>query len=210
VATAGRKRGPYTLRRRAERETETRLAITKATVALHQELGPLGTTVAAVAARAGVSRPTVYAHFPDDHALLAACTAHYRALHPGPDPAAWAEIADRLARLRVALPAIYDHWADVEPMATSVLRDHRADPVRAVGAGFERFAATCRQALVTGWSARGRRRKLIEAAVGHAIAFETWRSLVRDEGLSQKEAVELMMAAVTAAWRGRRLGPAAG
>jgi hypothetical protein len=46
--------------------------------------------------------------------------------------------------------------------------------------------------------------------VGHAIAFETWRSLVRDEGLSQKEAVELMMAAVTAAGCGGRLGPAAG
>jgi hypothetical protein len=28
--------------------------------------------------------------------------------------------------------------------------------------------------------------------IGHALAFDTWRSLVREQGLSDAEAVELM------------------
>ena len=30
------------------------------------------------------------------------------------------------------------------------------------------------------------------AAIGHALAFDTWRSLVRAQGLSNKQAVELV------------------
>jgi hypothetical protein len=32
----------------------------------------------------------------------------------------------------------------------------------------------------------------VRAAVGHALAFETWRSLVRQEGLSRRQAVDAM------------------
>ena len=53
---------------------------------MHQSLGPANTTISAIAERAGVQRLTVYRHFPDERALLAACSAHYAAGHPGPIP----------------------------------------------------------------------------------------------------------------------------
>ena len=36
------------------------------------------------------------------------------------------------------------------------------------------------------------RRKAVRAAVGHAVEFETWRSLVRTQGLSNRAAAEAM------------------
>ena len=37
---------------------------------------------------------------------------------------------------------------------------------------------------------------VVRAAVGHALAFETWRSLVRREGLATADAVDAMLALV--------------
>jgi AcrR family transcriptional regulator len=84
----------YALRKRAEQVAETRRRITEAAIELHGTVGPAGTRISEVARRAGVQRVTVYNHFPDDASLFAACSAHWRALHPGPDPAAWAGIED--------------------------------------------------------------------------------------------------------------------
>ena len=41
--------------------------------------------------------------------------------------------------------------------------------------------------------ARGRpRRRSVRAAIGHALEFETWRSLVRRQGRSRTQAVDAM------------------
>ena len=77
----------YELKRRAERQEQTRRRIVEATVGLHESVGPARTTVSAVAERAGVQRLTVYRHFPDERALLAACSGHWIASNPTPDPA---------------------------------------------------------------------------------------------------------------------------
>jgi len=55
-----------------------------------------------LAERAGVERLTVYRHFHDDTAMLAACSHRYFELNPLPDPSAWAGELD--GRLVVALP----------------------------------------------------------------------------------------------------------
>jgi hypothetical protein len=47
--------------------------------------------------------------------------------------------------------------------------------------------------LDRGWKTRGRRRALVRAVVGHAVEFETWRSLTRDEGLADDAAADLMV-----------------
>jgi AcrR family transcriptional regulator len=94
-------RRPYRKRRRAQLEAETRLRITEAAVDLHGSVGPARTTISAVADRAGVQRATVYRHFPDEKALFEACSSHWRAQHPRPDPALWAKIEDPEQRLRV-------------------------------------------------------------------------------------------------------------
>src|SRR5919109_3159639 len=85
---------PYRMSRRAELEEQTRRRITESTVALHEELGPARTSISAIAERAGVRRSTVYRHFPDEEALFAACSSHWRAANPPPDLNAWVQIDD--------------------------------------------------------------------------------------------------------------------
>jgi hypothetical protein len=46
---------------------------------------------------------------------------------------------------------------------------------------------------------RGPRRDRVAAAIGHALQFETWRSLVVEQGLDDDDAAELMAALVRAA-----------
>src|SRR5207248_11544584 len=93
----------YELKERARRQEETRRRIAAATAALHEEVGPAKTTVAEVARRAGVRRPTVYNNFPRERELFAACQAHFISEHPPPDPGAALAIADPLERTRRAL-----------------------------------------------------------------------------------------------------------
>ena len=90
----------YELKQRALSQAETRQRIVDATVDLHRELGPLRTTISAIAERAGVQRLTVYRHFPDDRALFGACSSQWRAAHPMPDPSAWAAVEDPAERLQ--------------------------------------------------------------------------------------------------------------
>src|ERR1043165_8651713 len=92
----------YELRRRAERQKETRERIVAAAVELHTTLGPSRTTVQAIADKAGVTRPTVYAHFPDTRTLLDACSGHVRETIPPPDPSPWRSIEHPGDRLETA------------------------------------------------------------------------------------------------------------
>ena len=57
--------------RRQEQKARTRASVTEAARACFEALGYEGTTIAAVAERAGVSVGTVMAHFPDKAALVA-------------------------------------------------------------------------------------------------------------------------------------------
>src|SRR5215467_379211 len=98
---------PYRMKRRAELEEQTRRRITESAVALHEELGPALTSISAIAERAGVRRSTVYRHFPDETALFAACSSHWRATNPPPDPAIWEHIDDPGERSRTALRELY-------------------------------------------------------------------------------------------------------
>jgi hypothetical protein len=45
-------------------------------------------------------------------------------------------------------------------------------------------------ALVAGRRVRGRRRTLLRAAIALALSFDTWRTLVREQGLTDAQAVE--------------------
>src|ERR671939_330754 len=98
---------PYRMKRRAELEEQTRRRITESAVALHQEVGPAQTSITAIAERAGVRRSTVYRHFPDEDALFAACSTHFRALNPPPDLGAWSTIEDPTSRTKAALDELY-------------------------------------------------------------------------------------------------------
>jgi AcrR family transcriptional regulator len=183
----------YRKRRRAELEDETRRRITEAAVELHGSVGPARTTLSAVAERAGVQRATLYRHFPDEEALFGACSAHWRAQHPLPDLAEWAAIGDPDERLRVALGDLYAWYERGEGMLEKTTRD--APLVPAMGPAVASMGEWFAEALATILRARperGARRRRVEAAIGHAYTFATWRSLVRDQRLSSSQAVDLM------------------
>jgi AcrR family transcriptional regulator len=191
---------PYRLRERARKQEETRRRITEATVELHATVGAARTTISAIAERAGVERLTVYRHFPDERALFEACSAHWIGSHPLPDPGAWAPTADPRVRLRDALAELYAYYETNDSMLANNLRDAPELPVLAeVMSGMGEYAAAVVGVLAAGWGARGRRRTRLLAAIGHAIDFETWRSLVKRQGLPAGEAVELAARLVAAA-----------
>jgi AcrR family transcriptional regulator len=184
---------PYRMTRRAELEAQTRRRITESAVALHEELGPARTSVSAVAERAGVRRSTVYRHFPDEEALFAACSSHWNAANPPPDPAAWAAIEDPRARTEAALGELYAFYGRTDGMLASLFRDEPLVPiVRELFAGFHGYLRAVQDVLMAGRGRRGRAARRTRAAIGHAIAFGTWRSLTREQGLDEAEAVALM------------------
>jgi AcrR family transcriptional regulator len=197
VSTVTRK---YELKQRAETRNATRARIVSATVELHDSLGPAQTTISAIAERAGVQRLTVYRHFPDERSLFEACSGHWAAQNPVPDPSAWAALADPEARLRVALGEIYAFFRRTEGMTGNLLRDLPDSPVlQQVAEPFLEYWVGVREVLTTDWKTRGRKRKLLHAAIGHSIEFDTWRSLTQHQGLDDAEAADAMVLLARAA-----------
>jgi len=142
----------------------------------------------------------LYRHFPDEHSLFTACTTHYAAQHPLPDPAAWQAIADPQLRLRTALTAVYAYHRETEQMSIHAARDLEESPVlREVLAPFFAYWGRVREILTVGWATEATRARRVEASVGHALSFQTWRSLVREQGISDTDAVELMVGLVRCA-----------
>jgi AcrR family transcriptional regulator len=184
---------PYRMKRRAELEEQTRRRITESAVALHEEVGPAQTSISAIAERAGVRRSTVYRHFPDEDTLFAACSTHWRAANPPPDPRTWSSIEDPAERTRTALRELYAFFGRTEAMYASLLRDEPLVPVveRRLR-DFYGYLRSVQDGLAAGRGLRGRRAQVVRAAIGHALAFPTWRSLTHEQGLSDDDAVDLM------------------
>jgi AcrR family transcriptional regulator len=180
----------YELKKRAEQVEQTRRRITEATIELHLTVGPAATRISEIARSAGVQRLTVYKHFPDDAALLGACSQHWRALHPAPDPAAWGAVADPGERLRMALRELYGWYRETEPMTANVLRDADRLPAlrRIIDDGLGRYLEAVRGLLAQPYRARGRRRQRLDAALQAATGFHLWQALAL---LGDDEAAEI-------------------
>lgn len=192
----------YELRERARRQAQTRQRIVEATVALHQERGPAATTVAEIARRAGVSRPTVYTHFPTEDELFSACQGRFLAQNPLPDLGPALALADPEDRVREVLCALYRAYRHQQPMTSKVLRDRNALPAldallaRTLDARQAELAAALSAGFAADRPSEGRARALIALA----LDFFTWQRLTR-EGLSDSDAANLMsdLVACTAA-----------
>jgi AcrR family transcriptional regulator len=178
----------YELRRRAETQAETRRRIVEAAIELHQTIGPTATTISDIADRAGVGRVTVYRHFPDELALAGACSGLYFERHPAPGPASWETIADPAERLLAALRDVYAYHRATEAMISHVLADARDHEVMAP---YHEHWARVTETLLAPWQARGRRRELQRAGIAVALSFDTWRTLTREQGLSDDQAIEV-------------------
>lgn len=185
----------YTQRVRAERQDETRRRIVDAAVALHEELGPRNTTVSAIAERAGVQRLTVYRHFPDERAVIQACSTAFMERNPPPPlPDEAAPGADR-EWLQDALHALYAWNRRTGRMWTSVYRDAGdVAPVREALEELLDYLKDYGAVLLRRLRARGETSRELRAAVGLALTFATWSTLAA-QGMGDRP-----MAALVAGW----------
>ena len=208
------KRGKYNLKRRAERQQETRLRIARATLELHEILGPALTTRSAIAQRAGVTRPTVYSHFPDDLSLGKACSSLEMSDNPLPDPEPWQEIPEPEERLRMALGELYSYFRRREQLWANILRDQEMplDDPEALEADAEIMEPIylhwerMKGALAVGWGLSDSPPGSLLGAIGLALDFQAWRAMTRTQGMSDEQAIELMVGMVRCAARGTGSG----
>jgi AcrR family transcriptional regulator len=192
----------YRMQRRAELQEETRRRITESAVELHGTIGPARTSMSAVAARAGVRRSTLYRHFPSETVLFDACSAHWAAANPLPDLDAWASISDPDGRICVALDDLYAFYRRNEGMLENLFRDESTVPAVAERfAAFRGYLGAAVETLMAGRGLRGARRRRTAAAIGHAVAFSTWNSLAREQGLVDNDVCVLMRSLISAAAR---------
>jgi AcrR family transcriptional regulator len=185
------------MRRRAEQVDQTRQRIVEAAVELHGSIGPAATTIAAIADRAGVTRLTVYRHFPDETALFAACSAHWISRQQLPDPGAWSGIGDPAVRLRVGLADLYRFYRAGAGMLTCLYRDLAALPEEHQQ-GLRDQDTLFGDVLTAPFGGVGDEHRRLRAVTGHAISFSTWRSLCLDHGLPDTEAVDAMTCMILA------------
>ncbi|MEO6713031.1 MAG: TetR/AcrR family transcriptional regulator [Mycobacteriales bacterium] len=194
----------YRMAKRGESVAQTRQRIVDAAVTLHGTLGPAATTIAAIAAEAGVTRLTVYRHFPDLDSMFAACSARWMSQQQPPRPDHWTLIHDPVERLAVALADVYRFYRDAQAMLALVVRDAAQIPTAQRNDNAAMNAQMC-GVVMAGFRVRtGPRRRRIEAAVGHVMAFGTWESLCVEQGLDNDDAVDLAVTMVTAVVRERR------
>jgi AcrR family transcriptional regulator len=177
----------YEQRERAAKQEQTRRRIAAATAELHASVGPARTTIAAIAERAGVQRPTVYNNFGTDKELFAACQAHFLSVSPPP-------AFDPSAGLERILTQLYGWWRANERMSGNVARDRGAVPAldelmrETTDARFDALA----DALGDNDECR--------AVIRVALTFGTWQTLAR-RGLSDEAAAAVMARSARASCR---------
>lgn len=195
----------YRKRKRAESEQETRRRITEAAVHLHGTVGPGKSSVTELAKLAGVSRMTIYNHFPTEVDLFTACSTHWATENPFPDPSGWTA-ADPSERLVCALEELYEWFAVNQGMLENVLRDIPVVPALAevMGGLWSPWMDSIVSALARGWPLKDLGPETLDAVLRLAVDFNTWRTLT-SAGLDQPTAATLMARIVTCAVGGRAL-----
>ena len=200
MSTQFKKNRKYELKARAESQERTRQRIAKAAAELHEKVGPAETTVAEIARRAGVTRPTVYKHFPDDAALYPACSAHHLSRHPLPDFRTALAPADPVVRLRSLLRAVYGGWyRDQRRLMRNLQRDRRVDPAldEFMRANSDAALGGLADTVTAGFEVEPDQAARVRAMVGVALDFWTWERLA-GEGIDDEAAAELMTGATAA------------
>ncbi len=187
----------YRKRKRTESEQDTRRRITEAAVRLHGTVGPGKTSISDLAKLAGVSRMTVYNHFPTEVDLFTACSTHWATQNPFPDPSRWTA-ADPSERLVCALEELYGWYAFNQGMLGNVLRDIPIVPALAevMGGLWSPWMNGIVRALGQGWPLEEVRPETLDAVLRLAVDFNTWQTLT-GSGLDHPAAAALMAQIVT-------------
>lgn len=178
----------YELKARAQAQEATRLRIAAAAAALHEEVGVARTAVADIARRAGVTRLTVYNHFPDLQTLLPACTAHWLGEHPFPDLEPAFAREDPTERLREVLTKLYGWYRDGQAMNRRTFGERAAVPELDawMTQSVDPLLAAFAERLAAGFDGRD-----APPLIALALDFWTWQRLDH-QGLDDAAAARLM------------------
>jgi len=197
----------YTLRRRAARKDEVRRRIVEAAVVLKQTKASGELSVAAVSEKEKVRRVTVYRHFPDLDVLRQASSQRFFAQNPPPDPSRWAAIANPHARLRAGLSEAHAYHRRTERMVGK-MKDAEAEA--GVRDPYRRLWRAGGGVLAAPFGLSGEAAQRLSAAIDMGLSFDAWRMLVRDQGLNDEQALDLMLRLCEAAAGDNALKQAAG
>lgn len=186
----------YAKTQRAASEESTRQRIVEATIELHESQGGDATTVSAIARRAGVGRVTVYRHFPDELALLGACTGLYLQRNPVPDLAGWHAETDPFRRLERGLRETYAYHRRTQKMMSVAERDVASNPTLAtLLEPMLEYWRSAKNALAEGLHGSDAVRPTTKATISLALALSTWKLLTED-GLDDEDCVELFVGTI--------------
>jgi AcrR family transcriptional regulator len=186
----------YELKRRATTQARTRQRIVEAAVALHTTIGPLRTTVSAIAERAGVQRHTVYNHFPDEQSLGLACSALFTEQYPLPDPTPWLRIPDAERRLRRGLAELYAYFEANADQLAPILRDSEEDALvrQLLNLRVTPQLTKIRDVLADAFPARRAAKARLLAVLDVFVSVQTWRLLA--SSLTREDMIETAVRAV--------------
>jgi hypothetical protein len=105
------------------------------------------------------------------------------------------DFAQPSERLETALRELYGYYERLEPLLGNVQRDAAVMPLVAeMNAYRARYLEEIRDLLLQAWPTRGGAKTRLQRAIGDALEFRTWQSLVRRQGCTNDEAVQLMVA----------------
>ena len=149
-----------------------------------------------------MTRLTVYRHFTDLDAVFEACMAHWSKRNPRPDAAAWLAIPGLEPRARRAFGELYGWYRDHADELDPINRDAAAMPPSAQEAR-EAANRLLADALVAGHVDDGTDPdgggRSLRAVARHLVEFWTWRSLAVQQGLDDRETVDVAVRLLTAA-----------
>jgi AcrR family transcriptional regulator len=165
---------------------------------LHRSVGVAGTTITAVAERAGVERKTVYRHFADEDTLAVACQAMFFEQHAPPDPRAWLKGRSVETRLASALTELYPFYRSTADMCTLLIRDATVSDIAARGVREMRAYQQAVAALVAGDDVRVGPGTSARVALGLVLEFETWQAMTDRHGLDDDGARAFAVSVVKA------------
>ncbi len=175
------------MQRRAAKEAETRQRIVDAAVTLHREKGAWMTKPAEIAARANVSLATYYKYFPSLGAMVTACTARGRELIPPPDPEAVAALPpDPAVRIPAMVRRLFDYYEVREPWLYAGRTEEKLIPE--LHPTMERLRGL-REAFVRAALASVSASREVTGLVNALVDYWAWRTLRREAGFTQEEAV---------------------
>jgi AcrR family transcriptional regulator len=180
----------YSMKERAARRDDVRRRIVDAAVVLKQTRRSGEISMAEVAEQAGVGRVTVYRHFRDLDALKQASSQRYFAQNPPPDPTRWAAIANPHDRLRAGLAEAHAYHRRTERMIPKIGADGAEAEVRDP---YRRLWKAGGGVLAAPFALTGEAALRLRAAIDLGLNFEAWRLLVYDQGLSDDQALDLVL-----------------